>query len=284
MIGETEIEKAVRKTVDESPSAFNQIVAYRAAKIMYDRLTEGYQTRLDGSIFDSDTQMNISQLRGAAELFLSDEYKIPYYYGKNRINSLSSFNFEQYLMVAGDIFEESKARVFVGKNPAVSAERQHRIIKERSEERWKSIPLTIPNGLRIQEFLSKIGDFCNEETYQLNAPYSPGVSGIGIDPTEYSRLMNNVANDKITIRKQTSLEEYTASELGESSSDLLADTIHSCITNSLVEYSPTKQGGKNWIVLYLNRLLCVKFRLPLARGGWRQKRIGDLRKWFENNH
>jgi len=33
--------------------------------------------------------------------------------------------------------------------------------------------------------------------------------------------------------------------------------------------------------LYLNRLLCVYFGLPLQYGGWRPKKIDELSKWIE---
>jgi len=34
------------------------------------------------------------------------------------------------------------------------------------------------------------------------------------------------------------------------------------------------------MVMYLNRMLCVHFGLPLQYGGWREKRLADLQGWL----
>ena len=40
--------------------------------------------------------------------------------------------------------------------------------------------------------------------------------------------------------------------------------------------------GKSWLVLNLNRMMCVHFRLPLGRGGWRQQKLSTLVTWLES--
>ena len=42
----------------------------------------------------------------AAELFLAREYDLPYYFGPERIARLASLNIEQFLGLAGTVFEE----------------------------------------------------------------------------------------------------------------------------------------------------------------------------------
>ena len=54
-----------------------------------------------------------------------------------------------------------------------------------------------------------------------------------------------------------------------------------CITNGLLEIeSDVKCKNKLWYVLYLNRTLCVHFKLPLQKGGWREQSIDELMKWI----
>jgi len=37
--------------------------------------------------------------------------------------------------------------------------------------------------------------------------------------------------------------------------------------------------GENLMVLYLNRLLCVRYDLPLHYGGYRRRKLTELAAW-----
>ena len=47
-----------------------------------------------------------SATREAAELFLSREFRLPYYFGFSKLVKMSSLNIEQFLVLASDLFEE----------------------------------------------------------------------------------------------------------------------------------------------------------------------------------
>jgi hypothetical protein len=56
----------------------------------------------------------------------------------------------------------------------------------------------------------------------------------------------------------------------------------SCIAHNLLEVRLDHgQGGQNWMLMYLNRMLCVQFGLPLQYGGWREKSLKDMVLWFK---
>ena len=79
-----------------------------------------------------------SSLRTAAELFLSWEFKSPYFFGSSTLTRLASSNIEQFLWLAGDEFEEvASANVINPKEVArLSPERQESILRKASQFLW----------------------------------------------------------------------------------------------------------------------------------------------------
>ncbi len=61
------------------------------------------------------------------------------------------------------------------------------------------------------------------------------------------------------------------------------DVLSSLIVHNLVtprlDY---KNKGREYVVFYLNRLICVHFDLPLGYGGWREKSLRELAEWVEH--
>lgn len=87
-------------------------------------------------------------------------------------------------------------------------------------------------------------------TYRPNAPIAPGVNGFGLTHQE---ILRAVAGDK---------------KGGEFL--IFREVLTNAVAGNVLSVRVTKQGqaGSKKIVFYLNRLLCVKFRLPLNYGGW----------------
>jgi hypothetical protein len=82
-------------------------VAWRMLEILVER-EERKSQKAFGFAFDAgDLQAkDDSSLRTAAELFLADEFKIPFFFGSSMLARLASSNVEQFLWMAGDQFEE----------------------------------------------------------------------------------------------------------------------------------------------------------------------------------
>ncbi len=49
----------------------------------------------------------------------------------------------------------------------------------------------------------------------------------------------------------------------------------------LVDRLNHKCKGREWMVLYLNRMSCVHYNLPLDYGGFKEKSLDDLCDWIE---
>jgi hypothetical protein len=207
-----------------------------------------------------------SQLRGAAELFVSSECRLPYYYGLHRLAEESSWNVDQFLRLSGDFFEEISAAVIVGEPRELSPQKQEQRLIRVADSAFSEIELRVPLGVEVQRLIDGIGRLASSITRQPNAPYAPGVTGIGLAVQDKARLI--AALPKIS-----------------DGDGKLAFAIATCLANNLLEpRDDVRSKGQQWYVLYLNRLLCVKYRLPLSYGGWRPVTLESLERWMASGY
>lgn len=243
-----------------------QIIDLRALEILIERADKKCQLTLDLTLAEDNFQeKDNSKIKSAAEFFISKEFNIPYYFGMSRLATLSSSNIEQFLSFSGEIFEEIISAALLKKSSVMSSIRQESVLTEVARKKWEEIPRVIPNGKQVQRFLESIGALSLRETEKPNAPYAPGVTGIAITMNE-----RNILIDSITSENYREYHE-------------LAYVISACISNNLLEAEiDRRQGGKKWMILYLNRWLCLHFGLPLNYGGWRGQKISEMANWIEN--
>lgn len=208
-----------------------------------------------------------SDVRAAAELFLSKEFGFPYYFGLSKLASLGSFNVEQFIRLAGDLFEESLAAAVMRRRPQLAPERQERILQSAYDTRVKDLPRRAKNGRDVLRFLDAVGQFCRDATHQHNAPYSPGVTGIAILMQERETLL-----DPAHLARNPAAAAFAA---------MLGTAIAHNLLHAEVDY---KVKGNRYMVLYLNRLLCPKYELPLQFGGFREKPLSEFIVWAEKGY
>ena len=150
-------------------------------------------------------------------------------------------------------------------NPAkLSSDRQHAIIKKAAENRWNGLVRRIPNGFDARQFLEGAGAFCNQQTYRPTAPYPPGVTGFAIAMDDRNLLLGEKSGKETPYHK-------------------LRDVLTSLVAHNLI--SPRfeqRNKGRDFVIFYLNRMLCVNFDLPLGYGGWREKSLRELNDWVEH--
>src|SRR5262249_48202004 len=120
----------VRARSGISGTAREQLISWRALEILIERHTRRRQLELGLEPLSRDEleDKDGSDVRGAAELFLRREFGFPYYFGFSRLASLASFNVEQFIRLAGDLFEESLAAAVMRRPPHLAPERQERIL------------------------------------------------------------------------------------------------------------------------------------------------------------
>lgn len=201
----------------------------------------------------------------AAEHFLRTEARAPIYFGREALSIVSSSNVDQYLEVVGALFEEISAKIrFRRDNPIpLSAERQDALIRGVARERWDGLTRRLPRGIEARRLLEAIGEFCRQQTFRPSAPYAPGVTGIAI-----------------TMQERKTLIDSSEEEIGHFRS--LRDVMTSLVAhNLLVPRLDHRNNNREYVVFYLNRLLCVHFGLPIGYGGWRAHSLRTLLHWQE---
>jgi len=270
--GKPDYDKWIRVTQQESLNSNSQesAISWRTLEILIER-QEGKPRQL--TLFNSPPlevdeleKRNSFSVREAAELFFCQEFNIPYYYGISRLATMASSNIEQFLGLAGSLFEESLSAAFLKQRADLRPERQQQILKRAVKERWNSLPQDVQYGRDVRKFLEAIGDFSKLQTNRPSAPYVPGVTGIAIVMSDRDKLQNPTQLDKDPGLAQ------------------LSRVIKTCVAYNLLhaelDRKQGQKGGERKMLLYLNRMLCIHFDLPLGYGGWREQSLPELVAWL----
>lgn len=244
-----------------------RLIAWRALEILIER-----ENRKSQRMFEFDWALSTEDLenkddaavKAAAELFLANEFRLPYYFGSSKLANIASLNIEQFLELAGDEFEEIVSAALIKKSTILTPHRQEAILKKAVQNRWNTISQRVQNGSEVKNFLNAVGQFSRWSTYRPNAPYAPGVTGIAISMADRDKLQN------IKNRKSSPLSAKLA--------EILASSLAHHLLEPILDY---QCKGERWMVLYLNRFLCVQFQLPLQYGGWKEKSLQELCQWLE---
>lgn len=203
-----------------------------------------------------------SGVSGAAELFVAREHNLPYYFGMRRLTQLASWNIEQFLDLAGDVFDLAVMAVTLRKPPRVAPKQQHEIIRRAAKAMLDSIPRRIPEGEAVRSLVEHIGRMAERETFRPNAPYAPGVNGFAVSMADLQTLKDS------RVQRQ------------DAASHRLIRALRSAVWNNVLQVR-TDYPCKNtlWAVFYLNRLLCAHYYLPLHYGGFRERKLTEVKLW-----
>ena len=243
-------------------------VAWRSLEVLVDRELKRNQRRLNIDHDESELlARDDSQLHSAAEFLVAREFGVPYYFGLQTLLSLSSCNIDQFLSFAGDLFEEVISASLLGQGTALSPQRQESILRVAAARLWQELPRRIPNASDVRSLLQGINTIAQQELLKGTASYGSAgaVTGIAITMDDRARLLERDAS--------TRDDPYVR----------LVDALASCLSMNLLEPQLDRlQGtqGKKWMVLYLNRWLCLHFGLPLHYGGWRPRTPERLVQWL----
>jgi hypothetical protein len=246
-----------------------RVIAWRDLEILVERELRKTQKSFE---FDQLAEEDLasreeSDIRSAAELFIHKEFEVPYYYGFSRLAAVASSNIDQFLDLAGEIYEQisSSALLAVSRTPPqLKAGKQEQILKQAIRARWDRMVSPVNHPADVRSLLDSVGSFCRHETYRPTAPYAPGVTGIAITMGDRQRLIDG--EYPRTNKQYAHLAR------------VLAECISSNILEPVLDY---KCKGQRWMVLYLNRMLCVQFGLSLQYGGWRDRSLKELCTWIE---
>jgi len=157
------------------------------------------------------------------------------------------------------------ASITMQRKPRVSAWRQDRLVRRASDQFWHDIPRRVPHGREVQSFITGVVEIARAENQKPTVPYPPGVTGTALPMSDRSRLLDADIRERIP----------GAERLLEALSEGIARNLISA------ELDHRVKGGE-YMVMYVNRLLCPRFGLPLGRGGFREKRLEIMSQWMLN--
>ncbi|ACB73839.1 hypothetical protein [Opitutus terrae] len=256
---------AEREALNGSTRA--KALAWRELEILVERELRKNQRSL-GIPLETEVLADKSDnsLTAAAELFLANEFDLPYYFGSATLAKLSSSNIQQYLGLAAQQFEVIISAVLISPSqpPLLPAARQQQLVVKASNEMWEEIPRRATQGARVRNLLAAIGAFSRWYTQRPTAPNDPGVNAIAISMADRERLMD---------RTWTQHRPDHA---------MLAEVLASALTLNYLDAQPNYRcKGQDWLILNLNRLLCVKYQLPLNYGKFKEQKLDELVRWME---
>lgn len=247
-------------------TAIDRAIRWRLTQVLVARDLQRAQASFE---FDSLTTEEFDKrakgVEKAAEHFVRMEANAPVYFGRETLGQVASNNVEQYLEIAGELFEEISAKAGSLRNTPtpLSATRQDALIRQVARGRWEQLVRRVPRGYEARRLLEAIGAFCKQQTFRPTAPYAPGVTGIAITMADRAQLIDRPAEK---IRSFLPLRDVLTSLVAQ---------------NLLVPRVDHQNNGRTYVVFYLNRLFCVHFGLPLGYGGWRHKSLSTLLRWQE---
>jgi hypothetical protein len=202
-------------------------------------------------------------IREAADLWLRREFGLPFYWGSERLAKLSAENIEQYLNLCADLFDEMLTGITLRQGAQISRLRQDAALTAACDQFWAAIPDRRLGGRTIQQLLRHIAKLCRVDTYRPKAPYAPGVTGTALSMRDRARLLNPKVRERLPGAQE------------------LFEALHGAIGHNLlrarIDYSVKND---RWMVLYLNRLTCVRYGLPLGYGGFRERSLEAMCQWM----
>ena len=113
----------------------------------------------------------------AAELLVSIEYGMPFYFGLRRLSGLASANIEQFLRIGGALMDRYMLLQITGRRKNILASEQDSIARQLARAAIEALPRDVPYGSDVLRLIQSIGTLSKDVTTRETASYSPGVSG-----------------------------------------------------------------------------------------------------------
>jgi hypothetical protein len=186
----------------------------------------------------------------AAWLFASRRCRHPYYWGFDTLTNVGSGNVEQLLSTSAAFVDRMIYRDELDRDKAISAKEQEDLFERCANAYYSALEEKHRRGSAIRQLVDNLGLFFEEVTYRPYAPIAPGVNGFGL------------------TRQQ--IEQAAGPSVQTRDAQVFREVLTNAVAGNVLSVRVTKQGqaGAEKIVFYFNRLLCVRFRLPLNYGGW----------------
>ncbi len=189
-----------------------------------------------------------SKTMEAAKLFMSRRFRVPYYFGLDAIIGAASGNVEQLLSIMAKFVDRMVHRADLDRDVDLSAKDQQKMLRAAADDYYGLLEAKHRRGAAIRQLVDNLGLYFEAVTTRGNAPIAPGVNGFGLTRPEIAKAVEGEGGDAQVFR----------------------EVITNAVAGNVLAAKVTKQGqaGSEKVVFYMNRLLCVRHRLPFHYGGW----------------
>ena len=150
----------ITTTNSEVGTAYDRSVAWQTLNIHIARESRRIQRRDQHQLIEAALSpeelrgRDSSSVKAAAELFLATKYRLPYYYGFSKLASVASSNIQQFLTIAGELFEEASSAEVLGKSYQLPVQRQDAIIKRVARHWWEEgVQRGLPMRSEVRRFV-----------------------------------------------------------------------------------------------------------------------------------
>jgi hypothetical protein len=186
----------------------------------------------------------------ASKLFWKKRIGLPLYSGFEDLIAISNRSVEQFLRIFSPIIDRLIYRVELDKDTIILEKEQKTIIDKVANNYINKIISRLYLGDKITQLIDNLGNYFSSRTYEPNAPHAPGI-------TQFALLASDI--DKL---ERSHDEEKWIQEISKILTIAIAH-------NVIVPEGDQKQGARNSElkhVFSLNRLICIKYSLPLQKG------------------
>lgn len=202
-----------------------------------------------------------SALREAAYLRTAIECKIPYYFGTEVYSRLGGANIEQFLELCGDLMARLQTQDATGRELALTPAIQDKIARDASRNYYHSL-VRLPDGHLVQRLANGVAQISREEAAKPRIPYPPGVTGTALRMSDRAKLRDPETQSNPHMR-------------------MLYRALKSAIAHNVVWIELNyRVKNADFMVIYLNRLLCPVFDMPLGLGAFRERKLTEMSGWM----
>ena len=123
---------------------------------------------------DELDKRDASDVENAAALFVAKDHHLPYYYGPHCVAQLGAYNIEQFLELAGDLFEQllTSSAITLSRRHQLSAIRQIMQIRNVSHQKYHNLSRDVPYGVDVQRIVRPSVQYA-EKIHIATLPLTP---------------------------------------------------------------------------------------------------------------